>query len=142
MIDWHVPSTIKALKGFLDLTGLYHKFTKGCASIVAPFTTLLKKKSFLWSPKATQAFLALKKAMVDASMLTLPNFSKPFILQIDALGHGMGVVLSQTREPIAFFSKLFPPKFLSSSTYLRELHAITVAVKKWCQYLLGHFFTI
>lgn len=29
-----------------------------------------------------------------------------------------------------------------ASTYLRELHAITSAVKRWRQYLLGHFFII
>jgi len=31
---------------------------------------------------------------------------------------------------------------MCSSTYVRELHAITTIVKKWRQYLLGHFFTI
>ncbi|MCH97367.1 retrotransposon protein, partial [Trifolium medium] len=29
-----------------------------------------------------------------------------------------------------------------SSTYIRELHAITSAMKRWRQYLLGHFFII
>lgn len=29
-----------------------------------------------------------------------------------------------------------------ASTYIRELHAITSAVKRWRQYLLGHFFII
>lgn len=54
----------------------------------------------------------------------------------------MGAVLSQQNHPIAFFSKAFSPKLLQSSTYVRELAAITVAVKKWRQYLLGHSFVI
>jgi len=54
----------------------------------------------------------------------------------------MGVVLSQRGHPIAFFSKPFCPKLLHSSTYIRELAAITITVKKWWQYLLGHHFTI
>lgn len=54
----------------------------------------------------------------------------------------MGAVLLQQKHPIAFFSKQFCPRLLRSSTYVRELHAITAAVKKWSQYLLGHSFVI
>lgn len=54
----------------------------------------------------------------------------------------MGAVLSQKAHPIAFFSKPFTPKLMRASTYVRELAAITMAVKKWRQYLLGHHFTI
>ena len=31
---------------------------------------------------------------------------------------------------------------VQASTYLRELHAIVAAIKKWRQYSLGHFFII
>jgi len=39
-------------------------------------------------------------------------------------------------------SKPFTPKLLQASTYVHELCAITTAVKKWRQYLLGHQFMI
>lgn len=80
--------------------------------------------------------------MTNANLLALPNFSKPFILQTDASGVGTRAVFAQQIKPIAFFSKLFTPKMLNSSVYLKELHAITTAIKKWRQYLLGHFFII
>lgn len=48
----------------------------------------------------------------------------------------------QRDHPIAFFSKPFCPRLLRASTYVRELHAITTAVRKWRQYLLGHPFII
>lgn len=60
---------------------------------------------------------------------------------MDASRIGMGAVLSQNSHLIAFFSK-FSPKLLCASTYVMELFAIIVAVKKWCHYLLGHQFTI
>lgn len=63
-------------------------------------------------------------------------------METDALGVGMGVVLSQQGHLIAFFSKPFTPKLLRASTYVRELFAITATVKKWKQYLLGQRITI
>lgn len=142
MKDWTSPTSIKGLKGFLGLTGFYRKFIKGYAVIAAPLTALLKKNVFQCGTDVEKAFESVKQDMSDASILALLDFSQPFLLQTDASGVGMGVILSQGRKPIAFFSKLFAPEMLASSTYLRDLHAIATAVKKWKQYLLGHFFII
>lgn len=142
IVDWPIPKSVKALRGFLGLSGFYRKFIRGYAAIAQPLTSLLKKGSFHWSADAQVSFEKLKGAMVQAPVLSLPNFLEPFILQTDASGHAMGAVLLQDKHPIAFFSKVFCPRMVKASTYLRELHAITSAVKKWRQYLLGHFFII
>lgn len=63
-------------------------------------------------------------------------------METDASRVGMWAILSQQNHHIAFFSKPFCSKLLHASTYVRELAAITVAVKKWRQFLLGHHFTI
>ena len=128
----------------MGVTGFHRRFIKGYATITAPLFHLLTKEQLLWS--------------LEAPVLFLPDFSKPFTLEIDALGSGMGAVLSQNKHPIvgsskgvvlfqnkhpiAFFSKQFCPRLLQASTYVRELCTITASIKKWRQYLLGHPFVI
>jgi len=140
--QWPPLRTAHSLRGFLGLTGFYHRFIKGYAAMEAPLFNLLTKDGFAWSPKAAAAFQALKNVVTNTPMLALPDFTKPFTMETDASGSGMGAVLSQEGHPIAFFSKQFCLKLTRSSTYVRELVAIMNAVKKWRQYLLGHHFVI
>jgi hypothetical protein len=93
MKDWPHPKTIKSLHGFLGLTGYYCKFIKNYRNIIAPLMTLLKKNSFTWTPIATQAFQTLKTAMCTTLVLALPDFTKTFVLECDALGKGINAIL-------------------------------------------------
>ncbi|XP_026435129.1 uncharacterized protein LOC113332842 [Papaver somniferum] len=83
MTSWPTPNTIKALRGFLGLTGYYRKFVRA----------------------AEEAFNKLKMAMTTTPVLTLPDFSKKFILETDASDSVIGAVLMQDGRPIDFHSK-------------------------------------
>lgn len=73
--------------------------------------------------------------MVEPPVLALPDFTKPFLIETDPSGLGMGVVLMQNGHPIAFISKAFSKKNVMLSTYERELLAVVFAVQKWQHYL-------
>ena len=48
----------------------------------------------------------------------------------------------QDGQPLAYFSKKLGLKMQLASTYVRELFALTEAMAKWRQYLLGRQFII
>ncbi|KAL2237277.1 UNVERIFIED_CONTAM: Retrovirus-related Pol polyprotein from transposon 17.6 [Sesamum indicum] len=112
MRDWPIPTTLKALRGFLGLTG------------------------------SEDAFNHLKGVMSTAPVLAFSDFTKPFIVETDACGKGIGAVLMQEGRPIAYLSKALAPKNLGLSTYEKEFLALLLAVTKWKHYLQGHHFII
>ena len=128
--EWKIPTSIKHLQGFLELTGYYRKFVKNYGRIAPPLTTLLKKDAFSWNPEATKAFGQLNEAMCQASVLATPDFTKTFIVEHDALGNGIGVVLMQEGRPISFKSRPIKGKYLNKPIYEKEMLAILHALKK------------
>jgi hypothetical protein len=64
------------------------------ASSATPLTNLLKKGVlFIWTKDHQVAFEALKHALVSTPVLALSNFSKPFIIEMDAYDDGVGTIL-------------------------------------------------
>ena len=63
-------------------------------------------------------------------MLYLPDFTKDFVIETDALKTSIGGVLMQEGHSLAYFSKKLGPRMHLASTYVHELFALTEAVAK------------
>ena len=110
------PDTYTKVKSFVGLVGYYRCFIKGFTNITAPLYDLTsrenkdKKSEHLDLPQeAHEAFDRLKAVCLQAPILAFPNFGKPFLLETDASGKGLGAVLSQKQSdgryhPIAYAS--------------------------------------
>ena len=66
--------------------------------------------------------------MTVVPMLALPDFAKPFVIEMDASGQGLGAMLMQEGRPIAYFSKTLSDRAPLHSLYEMELMAIMLAV--------------
>ena len=96
--------------------------------------------------KHQEAFDALKEALSTAPVLGYPDFSREFILEIDASLNGLGTILSQQGKDeqihvIAYASHSLPPSerlmHNYSSAKLELLALNWVVTEKFRDYLLG-----
>nr|GEU73636.1 two-component response regulator ARR17-like [Tanacetum cinerariifolium] len=85
----------QGVKGFLRTEWYFKRYIKGFATIRNPLTILLKNNAFKWYDSAQEAFEQLKQAMIQTLVLALPNFDVEFMIETDALGIGLGVVLQK-----------------------------------------------
>ncbi|CAM4430018.1 unnamed protein product [Lepidochelys kempii] len=64
---------------------------------------------FYWTPEADRAFKILKRKLMEAPALGLPDLSKPFQLYVhERRGMALGVLtqlLGAWKRPVAYFSK-------------------------------------
>lgn len=92
----------------------------------------------------------LKHCLITAPVLSYANFTKQFVLEVDASHGGLGAVLSQDYEgklqPIAYASRGLRPTERNMDNYSPmklELLAVKWAVtEKFREYLLGSHFII
>jgi hypothetical protein len=143
VMDWRQPYSVKEVQSFLGLAGYYRWFVKHYGIIARPLTDLLKKNIvFQWTSDQDTAFQILKRALTNAPILALLDFSKPFIVETDTSRFGVGADLMQNHHPLAFISKPLGPKMRGLSTYEKEYIAILLAVEQWKAYLQHNEFHI
>lgn len=88
------------------------------------------------------AFDHLKQAIISAPVLIMPNFTKQFEVKCDASGYGVGAVLIQQGQHIAYFSTALSAQTMSTLAYDCELMALAFAIEHWQPYLLEQKFVV
>ena len=163
--DFPTPTTLSQVRSFLGLAGYYRRFVKGFAQMARPLHDLCakvhakhprdankgerKQLADLWTPKCQVAFNDLKTALISAPVLGYSDFTKPFVVELDASLDGLGAILSQDqpdgRRVIAYASRSLRPTEKNMENYSSqklELLALKWAVcEKFRGYLLGSFFS-
>lgn len=111
-------------------------------------TALLRKgNAWNWTQECEQALKTLKNALVNAPILTCPNFNLQFIIQCDASSYGLGAVLLQrkpagTENVICYISRSLTRSERNYCTTEREALAVVFAIEKLRPYVEGFHFTV
>src|SRR5271169_753557 len=151
---WPVPQDVAETKGFLGLGGYYRHFIKNFARIAAPLFKLtsgyqkgkkkdrkkIKPPPFIWTSECQEAFDLLKLALTSAPVLLFADSSKPFVLDADGSLVGLGAILSQNGQVVAYASRGLSKHERNSSVMELECLAVVWAIKHFWIYLLGSLF--
>ncbi|KAI3821732.1 hypothetical protein L1987_09304 [Smallanthus sonchifolius] len=135
------PNSVKGIRSFLGHAGFFRRFIKDFSSIARPLTQLLEKdRPFLFSGNCLIAFETLKTKLVDAPVMTTPNWAKPFKLMCDASDYAVGAVLGQRRKKhfhlIQHASETLNDAQENYTTTEKELLAVVFAFDKFRSYLV------
>ncbi|KAL8154567.1 hypothetical protein AgCh_000077 [Apium graveolens] len=104
--NWERPTTPTEVRSFIGLAGYYRRFVQDFAKIAAPLTRLTRKtEKFEWKEKCENSFQELKKRLITAPVLALPDRKGDFVIYSDASHKGLGCVLMQHDKVIAYASR-------------------------------------
>nr|GEV90019.1 putative reverse transcriptase domain-containing protein [Tanacetum cinerariifolium] len=124
----HLTLILKLLKK----EELYAKFSK-CEFWLSKLTQ--KSMKFDWSEKAEAAFQLLKQKLCSAPILALPVGNENFVVYHDASHKGLGAVLMQRENVIAYASRQLKIHDENYTTHDLEHRAVVSALKMWKHYL-------
>jgi hypothetical protein len=125
------------------LASFYRRFVKDFNTLAAQLTEIVKKSvGFKWGSEQGRACIEIKERLCGAPLLALPDFSKTFEIECDASRIGIGAILMQEKQPIAYFSEKLNGVALNYQTYDKELYALMKALETWQHYLWPKEFVI
>ena len=105
IVNWKPPTNVTEIRSFLGLARYYRKFVEGFSKLAAPLTKLTRKEEkFVWSKACQQSFDELKRKLTSTPILTLPSGQDGYIAYCDASRRGLGCVLMQHENVIAYAS--------------------------------------
>lgn len=133
------PTNKKELRRFLGLINYYRDMWARRSETLAPLTALSSKTTpWVWTDEHQKAFDKMKSIIGKTTLLTYPDFTKPFDIHTDASHLQIGAVISQNNRPIAFYTRKLNPAQTRYTTTERELLAIVETLKEFRNILLGH----
>jgi len=78
------------------MVNYYHDMWLRQSEVLAPLTKLTSEKvPFKWTDECERAFNTMKRILSKETLLTYPDFNKPFDIHTDASDMQLGSVISQ-----------------------------------------------
>ena len=149
--DLPTPKTIKELRSVLGMINFVRKFIPDLSTVIAPLVELTQKehvKSIAkrWSQEHDEAFAEVKRLLSKAPVLCFPDFTKDFVVHVDASEVGAGAFLAQKDGDdlniIAYFSQRFNKAQRHYSPMMKECYGVVLSLHHWRPYLWGKHFEV
>lgn len=132
------PQNRKELQVFLGMINFVACFVPNMSTLSAALRDLLKKhNAWVWTDRQDESFHQLRTALTQAPVLAYFNQEKPSTLSVDASQHGVGAVLLQQGQPIAYSSRSLTEAQQRYAQIKKETLAIVHGCTKFQDYIFG-----
>ena len=149
--EYPQPNTKEELVRFLGVVAWVRRFILNCSKITAPLRKLAtegpKMLAGLWKENHDHAFNELKERLMEAPILSYPDFTKEFFIHVDASGVGLGAILTQQDDKgrhriVAYASTALKPTQEPYPPTWKECYGVLWAIQHFRHYIHGTDFTI
>ena len=136
------PNNIKELKRFLGMANYYREFTPRFAEVAAPLQELDRKGTiYAWTDAREEAFTQLKKSITTECLLNVPDWSKPFVIELDGSKVSAGAVILQEidnkQKILGFHSSTLDPAQKNYGATELECWATISSCRRFRGYIKG-----
>ena len=148
-------TTVTGIRKFLGATSYFCQFIKNYARIAEPLSNItgcenikLKNTPVTLMPEAKEAFDTLKKKCITAPVLAFTDLEKPFLLETDASGLGLGAMLQQVQDDGRFHPVTYTSRALKKGKKNYHSSKLEFLALKWAvteqfkEYLYYRPFTV
>ncbi|GJQ98670.1 putative reverse transcriptase domain-containing protein [Tanacetum coccineum] len=124
-----VPKTPSEIQSFLGLAGYYRRFITNFSKVAKPLTSLTwKNQKYEWGKEQEEAFQTLKDNLCNASILSLPEGSKDFVVYCDALNQGFRYL-----EALLIWDKKYYLHGSQESTTYFDQKELNMRQRRWIE---------
>ena len=144
--EFKTTENVPDVQQFLGMINQLAKFVPHIATITKPIRELLVKTNvWVWDHPQESAFQELKRIITSDMVLKQFQPEAETVVSSDASSVGLDGLLKQrqpdgTMAPIMFVSRALTPTEQRYATIEKEALAVTYAVEKFSQYLIGKDF--
>ena len=123
---------VLTLLGFVNYLS---KFLPKLSDVSAPLRELTTGQSkFTWAKQHDEAFATIQQLVIQHPVLKFYNIEEEVTIQTDASDKGLGAVLLQSGQPVAFAYRTLSPTEKNYATIEKECLAIVFACERFNQY--------
>ena len=132
------PQNKEELQRFLGMVTYVAKFIPSFSQVSTPLRLLLEKDTeWHWTESQEKSFNSLKTLATQSPVLRYFDVNKPVKISVDASSEGLGAVLLQEDQPVAYASKALSRSQQNYAQIEKEMLAVVFGCTRFHDYIYG-----
>jgi hypothetical protein len=150
IVEMPQPKSCEDVRTFLGMATYLSKYIPNFSDLTEPLRQTIKKRNdksgkfepFFFGKEQIEAFKTLKAKLTNAPVMRYYSLDESITLSCDASQVGLGAVILQNSQPVAYASKSLTSTEQAYAQIEKELFAIVFGCRKFHHLLYGRKFKV